>query len=116
MWKSVMVCNGVGGLLGTNARPYQSNLNLAVAIDPLKRLSLLVVLHALQVALQILGVKEKLALPRLRCAVGSLPSPLLLRAIDEGANIATRLPMVKFEAVHRALETEPENVGVEHLG
>lgn len=107
--------NTVGGFLGTEARHHFPHLNSAVAINSLNQFLLLIVFRILQLTLHVPGVKKELALPGFVRAVGALPGALFLHAIHQGTNMPAGLPVMKLKAIHRALETQPNDIGAEHL-
>ena len=75
--------NAGNGFLGTDAWHDLPNLNLGITINSLNPLLLLDILIVPQLTLHVLGMKKELSFPCLRRAVGTLPSPLLLHAINE---------------------------------
>src|SRR5688572_26401600 len=94
MRKAVMMRNGIGCHLGTNAWRHLPNLDLRFVINPSNRLPLLVIVGLLQLTFHVFGVEQELAFLGFRRAVGALPHALLFQPIDKRADVPPRLPVM----------------------
>src|SRR5262252_10407479 len=109
-----VLCNRSRTLSPVQARLCPPGLNLSFSPDALHLSLVVVTLQILKDELQLLRVKENLALPRLWRAIGALPCALLGKAaVNQRSQMLTRSPVVKLECVNDALETQPDNICLE---